>query len=108
MTKGLMISSYLKGATIKVQKKDGRTRVLVYDFEMDSDNWGSGYGLGGAVFGASYEQTYNFTDIVFDRKKYHFKSFNINMSSFDKVERGILEAISNKSGASEKILNDEW
>ena len=46
LTKGLSTSSYLKGATIKVQKKNGRTRVLVYDFEMDSDSWGSAYGFG--------------------------------------------------------------
>jgi len=30
------------------------------------------------------------------------------MSSFDKVERGIIEAIENKAGASQKILNDDW
>jgi len=107
ITKGMMASTYLKGATIKVQKKDGRTRVLVYDFEMGSDEWGSAFGLGGGVFGASTEQTYNFTDIIFNRKKHTFKN-NCKQSWFVKVETGILEGISNKAGASKEILNENW
>jgi hypothetical protein len=107
ITKGMRTSSYLEGATIKVQKKDGRTRVLVYDFEMGSDNVGSAFGLGLGIAGASIEQTYNFTDIVFDRRKNMFKIY-YKKSWFEKAERGILEAVENKSGASKEILNDDW
>jgi hypothetical protein len=107
LTKGLTTSSYLEGATIKVQKKDGRTRVLVYDFEMGSDDYGSAFGIGGGAFGSSYEQTYSFTGIVFNKRKHHYTKW-ITMSSFDKVERGIIEAVENKAGASKEILNDEW
>ncbi len=107
ITKGLMSSSYLKGATIKVQKKNGRTRVLVYDFEMGTDDWGSLTGFGNVAFGSSTEQTYNFIDNVFNRKTYTFKKW-ITMSWFDKVETGILEGIANKAGASKDILNEDW
>ena len=107
LTKGLMTSSYLEGATIKVQKKDGRTRVLVYDFEMGSDDWGSATGFYGVAFGSSTEQTYNFTEIVFNKRKHRYTNW-ITMSSFDKVERGIIEAVENKAGASKEILNEDW
>ena len=101
-------SSYLKGATIKVQKKDGRTRVLVYDFVMGSDDVGSAFGFGGnAAFGFSSEKTYNLTEIVFDKHKHKYKEW-IKKASFDNVERGIVEGIQNKAGASQKIINDAW
>tara|TARA_B110000238_G_C15919992_1_gene350034 strand:+ start:18 stop:650 length:633 start_codon:yes stop_codon:yes gene_type:complete len=108
ITKGLGMSSYLEGATIKVQKKDGRTRVLVYDFEMGSDEYGSGFGMGGGVaFGSSYKQTYSFTNLVFNKRKHRYTK-SITMSSFGKAERGIVEAVENRSGASKEILNDDW
>ncbi len=107
LTKGMTTVSYLEGASIKVQKKDGRTRVLVYDFEMGSDNWGSATGFGGVAFGSSTEQTYNFTEIVFNKSKHYFTRW-ITMSMFDNVERGIVEAIENKAGASQEILNEDW
>jgi hypothetical protein len=104
-------SSYLEGATIKVQKKDGRTRVLVYDFEMGSDKNGGAFGTTTSgismAFGSSTEQTYNFTDIVFNRDKHSYKRW-IKHKSLETVERGIIEAIENKAGVSKELLNDEW
>ena len=49
------ITSFLEGASIKVQKKEGKTRVLVYDFQMGSENVGIGSIIGVVGFGASTE-----------------------------------------------------
>jgi hypothetical protein len=103
-----MASTLLNGATVKAQKKDGRTRVLVYDFTMNSSSIsvGSLYGVGGVgtAFGTSIEQTYDFTDFVYNKHNHSFKK----KSSFDKIENAILNAILNNSGVSKDILNEDW
>ena len=99
-----MNSTLLNGATIKVQKKDGRTRVLAYDFTMNSSSMGYGTAIGGIGFGESYEQTYVFTNFVYNKRNHSFK----RMTGFEKIENAILNAILNKSGVSEDILNEDW
>ncbi len=44
---------------------------------------------------------------MFNRKKHRYKKW-IKMSHFDKIERGIIEAIINKAGGSKEILNEDW
>ena len=106
MLKTIAVTSYLKGAKIKVQKKNGRTRVLVYDFDMGSDNFGGGTLLGGMAVGGSTEQTYVFSDQVYNSNKKKWKRFVRGINS-ERVEKAILKAIRNNAGVTDKIL-DDW
>ena len=104
ITRTAYVTSFLVGASIKVQKKEGKTRILVYDFKMGVENVGIGSLIGGVGFGASTEQTYNFTDQVYNTKKMKWDRF-VRAKRSERVEKGILEAITNKAGISEKILD---
>lgn len=104
ITRTAYITSFLEGASIKVQKKGGRTRILVYDFKMGSENIGVGTIIGAVGISASSEQTYNFTDEVYNTKKKKWDRF-VKAKRSERVEKGILEAIRNKAGVSEKVLD---
>ena len=93
----------IREAYMKVEKKEGRTRITVTEFSIGKVSSGYGYNVGNMTF---YHQPsdYEMENATWNYKRKVFKSSFVNNYAI-KLEKSILQAIENLCN---NVENDDW
>ena len=77
---------------MKVEKKDGKTRITVTDFSMGKVSSSGGVMVGGAFIGGDDTEYYEIDNVTWNEKKQSFRRSFVNNYS-KKLEKSILNAV---------------
>jgi len=94
----------MRTAEMKVDKKDGRTRITVTNFDFGEVSTTGGGLYGGVYVGGDYTEYYKIDVVVWNEKKQTFKKSFIDKYS-KKLETSILLSVDRLAKASE---DDDW
>jgi len=100
-----LIGYPMRTAEMKVEKKDGRTRITVTNFDFGEISSTGGGFYGGIYVGGDYTEYYKIDNVVWNEKKQTFVKSFINKYS-KKLETSILLSVERLTKASDE--DDDW
>ena len=96
----------MRTASMKVEKKDGKTRITVTDFSMGKVSSSGGVMVGGAFIGGDDTEYYEIDNVTWNEKKQSFRGSFVNNYS-KKLEKSILNAV-NRLVETNSSEDDDW
>lgn len=96
----------MRSASMKVEKKDGKTRITVTDFSMGEVSSSGGVMVGNTFIGGDDTEYYKIDNVTWNEKKQSFKRSFVNNYS-KKLEKSIMNAV-NRLVEANSSEDDDW